>query len=166
MLAKSSAPRRWRKRRSLAGSCCTDNGSGPIITARCAACLRRSPCRSGAYPDGAFCGASRMFIPHINDEKQRLRRENIAYLQQDTQCGVRYGPFGLVASSAHSRRHSSQQVQRLALMGQASARPRRSLQRGHRGFLGRREPIAIVIAPHRNCHCTRCDIRRDRPGAC
>ena len=52
-----------------------------------------------------------------------------------------------LASSAHSRRQWSQQVQRLsALLGQALAGlDCRSLQRGQRGVLGRRERAGVSI---------------------
>jgi hypothetical protein len=54
---------------------------------------------------------------------------------------------GPLASSAHSRRQWSQQVQRLsALLGQAQAGlDCRSLQRGQRGVLERRERAGVSI---------------------
>ena len=62
-----------------------------------------------------------------------------------------------LASSAHSRRQRSQQVQRLsALVGHALAGlDSRSLQRGQRGVLERRERAGISIV-------TRTDVNGDQ----
>jgi hypothetical protein len=62
-----------------------------------------------------------------------------------------------LASSAHSRRQRSQQVQRLAaLLGQALAGLHcRSLQRGQRGILERRELAGVSIV-------TRTDVNGDQ----
>jgi hypothetical protein len=64
-----------------------------------------------------------------------------------------------LASSAHSRRQWSQQVQRLpALLGQALAGlDCRSLQRGQRGVLERRERAGVSIV-------TRTGVNGDQPA--
>jgi len=64
-----------------------------------------------------------------------------------------------LASSAHSRRQWSQQVQRLsALLGQALAGlDCRSLQRGQRGVLERRERTGVSIV-------TRTGVNGDQPA--